>query len=394
MAEYTSVIPLLMETLKRPTPCRGFVSLNRLQAVFQRIMEDIEEKRPSCTDNEKMFLAERNAWNWAWKTDTRDAAGKWIIDPPFPGELVDLASEISEVAEYTLGSTITRQPLTILPPSRTITNQPSAIPPLSSTINTLPALETLTIAQVAAKAANNPPPAPRPSASRPSTSQPPLDQASQIMNKLFHDWDSKNLLSVPRGYRPPLGLTMKGFPAYSIIVVTGNAFPAITGPEHAFNHRLNGNLGPNVFVRYYMNPSSRHVLVWADIKSAREKAMEGMQETIEYVYEFLTHWNSYTKVAPMIDDHWDKYISTIKLPSSLVSKVLPEQQPRFRPSRMAAPRPSNLLLPPAGSSPDHPGPGPSKAVVLYAPSTPGPSNLPGSSNNPRGGLQSRSPYGQ
>ncbi|PMD13294.1 hypothetical protein NA56DRAFT_651873 [Hyaloscypha hepaticicola] len=49
-----------------------------------------------------------------------DSAGRWIIDPPFPGKLVDLASEISEVADYTLRPTITRQPSTILPPSRII----------------------------------------------------------------------------------------------------------------------------------------------------------------------------------------------------------------------------------------------------------------------------------
>jgi hypothetical protein len=67
MAEYTSVIPLLLESLKRPTPCRGLVSIERLNAVFQRIMQDIKEKRPLCTDEEKMFLAERNAWNWACK---------------------------------------------------------------------------------------------------------------------------------------------------------------------------------------------------------------------------------------------------------------------------------------------------------------------------------------
>ncbi|PMD22848.1 hypothetical protein NA56DRAFT_657634 [Hyaloscypha hepaticicola] len=65
MAEYTSVIPILRETLKKPTHCRGFVSLERLQAVFQRIMKDIEEKRPSCTDHGKIFPAERNALNWA-----------------------------------------------------------------------------------------------------------------------------------------------------------------------------------------------------------------------------------------------------------------------------------------------------------------------------------------
>jgi hypothetical protein len=109
----------------------------------------------------------------------------------------------------------------------------------------------LTIAQVAAKAANNPPPAPRP-----STSQAPLDQASQTRNKLVQDWDKKNLLSVPRGYRPTWGWTTKGFPEYSIIAAAGNAFPAITGPDHAFYHRLNGNLAPHVIMRYYVNPTS------------------------------------------------------------------------------------------------------------------------------------------
>lgn len=298
---------------------------------------------------------------------------------------MDLASEISEVADYTLGRTITQQPSTILQPSRTIPQPPSTIPQPSSTIHPLPTFQNLTTAQVAAKAANNPSPAPRPSTSRPS-----LDQASQIMNKLVQDWEKSNLLSVPRGYRPPLGWTMQGFPQYSIIATAGNAFPAITGPKHAYYHRLNGNLAPHVIIRYYVNPDSKRVLLWADVKSEEKKTMDGILATMEYVYDFLVYWNSTTPEAPMIDDHWDQYVSTIKRPSALVSKVLPQQKPRHRPSRVAAPRPSNLLLPPTGPSHDHPAPGPSNAVVVYAPSAPGPSNRsgpPGPSNNPRSGLQ-------
>lgn len=78
---------------------------------------------------------------------------------------------------------------------------------------------------------------------------------------------------------------------------------------------------------------------------------------------------STTPEAPMIDDHWDQYVSTIKRPSAVVSKVLPQQKPRHRPSRVAAPRPSNLLLPPLGPpntlpSHGHPALGPSKPPRL------------------------------
>jgi hypothetical protein len=45
-------------------------------------------------------------------------------------------------------------------------------------------------------------------------------------------------------------------------------------------------------MRYYINPTSRHVLLWADIKSAKKKTMDGILETMEYVYDVLVHWNS------------------------------------------------------------------------------------------------------
>jgi hypothetical protein len=67
MAEYKTAIPLLLKSLEKPTHCRGIVSEQRLYAVFQKIIEDVEMNRPDCHDNEKQFLAERVAWNWACK---------------------------------------------------------------------------------------------------------------------------------------------------------------------------------------------------------------------------------------------------------------------------------------------------------------------------------------
>jgi hypothetical protein len=43
------------------------VSEERLRAVFDKNVQEVEKNRPDCTDNEKQFLAERVAWNWACK---------------------------------------------------------------------------------------------------------------------------------------------------------------------------------------------------------------------------------------------------------------------------------------------------------------------------------------
>jgi hypothetical protein len=53
MAKYTSVIPLLIQILEKPTHYRGMVSVERLRVVLQKIMKDVDEKRPDYTDNEK-----------------------------------------------------------------------------------------------------------------------------------------------------------------------------------------------------------------------------------------------------------------------------------------------------------------------------------------------------
>ena len=64
MAEYKSVIHLLLTSLEKPTYCRGMGSGERLHALFDKIFQDVEKHRPDCTDHEKQFLAERTAWNW------------------------------------------------------------------------------------------------------------------------------------------------------------------------------------------------------------------------------------------------------------------------------------------------------------------------------------------
>jgi hypothetical protein len=90
----------------RQTPenmhCRGMVSEERLRAVFDKIIQDVEKNRPDCTDNKSS--SRRSPWrgiglvsflipvfgqsvNPVGKTNAKDAAGRWIIDPPFPGEL-------------------------------------------------------------------------------------------------------------------------------------------------------------------------------------------------------------------------------------------------------------------------------------------------------------------
>jgi len=56
---------LLIQTLEKPTYYRGMVSVERLRVVLQKIMKDVDEKRPDCTDDEKQFLTVRAAWNWA-----------------------------------------------------------------------------------------------------------------------------------------------------------------------------------------------------------------------------------------------------------------------------------------------------------------------------------------
>jgi hypothetical protein len=104
--------------------------------------------------------------------------------------LDNLASEISEVADYSLRRTIP-QPSTITQPSPTI---PQPIPTISKG-NPLPELQKLAMAERVAKA-----PSPRPG---PSTSQKPVDQASKNMNELVQHWQKSNLISVPREYTPP-----------------------------------------------------------------------------------------------------------------------------------------------------------------------------------------------
>lgn len=55
------------------------------------------------------------------------------------------------------------------------------------------------------------------------------------MNKVVQDWGEVQLAVGPSGIPPPpLGWTMRGFPAYSIIAAAGNAFPAITGLHHTY----------------------------------------------------------------------------------------------------------------------------------------------------------------
>jgi hypothetical protein len=107
------------------------------------------------------------------KTKAQDAAGLWIIDPPFPGKLDYLASEIAEVADYSLErtipqpSTISRPSLTMPQPSSTMAQPSSTIMQPSPTIrqpnptismeNPLPELQKLTMAQRDVRA-----PSPRP----------------------------------------------------------------------------------------------------------------------------------------------------------------------------------------------------------------------------------------
>jgi hypothetical protein len=271
------------------------------------------------------------------KTEAKDAAGLWIIDPPFPGKLDYLASEIAEVADYSLRtipqlSTISRPSLTMAQPSSTIM-QPSPtirqpIPTISQG-NPLPDLENLSMAQRVARA-----PSPRPG---PSTSQKPMDGASQNMNDLRERWQKSNLISVPRGYSPPLGWTMQGLPAFSIISTYPNAFPAITGPHHQFFHRLNGNLGKHVTIRYFQHHVTRQILLWPDVKAGKPKNMDEILPTIKYLHAFLVHWNTIGgPEAKMIDDHWDRYFSTINPPSAEVARWLPIQKPRHPPSNPPA----------------------------------------------------------
>jgi hypothetical protein len=107
---------------------------------------------------------------------------------------------------------------------------------------------------------------------------------------------------------------MHGLPRYSVISCHRNAFPAIAGPGHQYSYRLNGNLGPHVAIR-------RQVFVWADVRSIEKKGINSILPTIEYIHGFLVHWTSIRPDATIIDDHWDKYITTIKPPSAVVSKA-------------------------------------------------------------------------